>query len=414
MLPLPTSSRSSSPTLPSSPLGSLPSSPLSSKLAIHSLPAPLRPYALRLRALNRSHPVLSRFVSLLLVALSLYGAFSVFPSKPKYAHAPLAWGTHPDAILNYGDYVGLGHQREKVLQSTPPGYADISDKLPWLDKVLAGPLYRRRRSRKERDDGVDRVPLEREGKRSTDRKAEKERHGTLGGSSVEWSTGIVGSGTYLGPVDMRKDSPRSPRPSYSDHDAPSSAALSALSSHIVERGWEFLDAEDEANTAKLQAEAQEKGFLDTLPLRERVRNDEEGRKTAAEGWARIYAAEASGGSGGGVKSALEVQLERLARRAPVVVFSKTTCPYSRRAKKLLADLDLFPPPHIVEVDIRPDGPQLKALLARRTHHSTFPNVIIGSRSVGGADDLDALLREEGEGGLEAVLGEVGVEMRGEV
>ncbi|GAA5889846.1 hypothetical protein JCM6882_004340 [Rhodosporidiobolus microsporus] len=426
MLPLPTSSRSSSPTLPSTPLGS---PPLSSKLAIHSLPASLRPYALRLRALHRSHPSLSRALSLSLALLFLAAFLSLsrlWPfSGPKVAHAPLAWGTHPDAILNYGDYVGLGQARQKVLDATPRGYADVSDKIPWLDKVLDGPLYRSRRSRREREQGKEAVRLGKEGKRSAGgRRAEMERHGTLGGASVEWSTGVVGSGTYLGPVDMRKDPPSSSSSSSSssadDDPSTTSPALAALTSHILSRGWEFLDEEDRLNTLKLHSDARAKGFLASLPLRERVRDSEKGRREASEGWARIYAAEASGG-GGGVKSALEVQLERLVRRAPVVVFSKTTCPHSRRAKELLSSLDLFPPPHIIEVDLRPDAPTLKALLARRTLHHTFPNIVIGSRSIGGADDLEALLAEgegEGEGGLQrvlqGVLEEVGVRVRGEV
>lgn len=48
---------------------------------------------------------------------------------------------------------------------------------------------------------------------------------------------------------------------------------------------------------------------------------------------------------------------------------------------------------------------LKALLARRTNHRTWPNIIIGSRSIGGADDLDRLL-ENGE--LGEMLEDVGV------
>lgn len=55
-----------------------------------------------------------------------------------------------------------------------------------------------------------------------------------------------------------------------------------------------------------------------------------------------------------------------------------------------------------------DMAQLKALLARRTLHSTWPNIIVGSRSIGGADDLDRLI-ESGE--FAEMLDEVGVRMR---
>ncbi|GAA6044057.1 hypothetical protein JCM8097_008698 [Rhodosporidiobolus ruineniae] len=411
MLPLPTSSRSSSPTLSSSPLAAAAPSLASAKLAIHSLPAPLRPYALRLRALDRSHPLKTRLAALVLLLVALYSLLGslvalVFPAPT--AHTPLAWGTHPDAVLNYGDYVGLGLAREKALAATPKDYADITDRLPRLDRELGGPLYRRRRSRGEREAGEKPMDLSEGGKDKGGRKkgTGKERHGTLGGASVEWSTGVVGSGVYLGPVDMRKDAPSSPPPSPSAVEAGTSPALDALSAHMLAKGWVYLDVEDKENTAKLLLEAKEKDFLDSLPLRERVREDPKGRKEAAEGWARIYAAEAQGGW---PKSALEVQLERLARRSPVVVFSKTTCPFSRRAKQALERLQLYPAPHIVEVDLRPDAPAIKGLLARRTRHDTYPNILIGSRSIGGADDLDALLSSaEGRAELKGMLDEVGV------
>ncbi|GAA5857990.1 hypothetical protein JCM8547_006653 [Rhodosporidiobolus lusitaniae] len=410
MLPQPASSRSSSPMIPS-----LPSSPLlspSSKLAISSLPAPLRPVALRLRAVHRSRPFLLPLSSLSLLFL----LFLFFPRSAPPAHRPLAWGTHPDAILNYGDYVGLGQMRQKMLESTPKGYPDLGDKIPYLDRELGGPLYRKRRSRAERERGVEGMDLsdgagEGEGrkegggggKKSRKKGAEKERHGVLGGASLEWSTGVVGSGVYLGPVDMMKDSPSSRFFSPSE----TSPALSALSSHILAKGWVYLDASDQQNTEKLQLDARAKGYLSSLPLRERVRGDEEGMREAAEGWSKIYAAEAM--EGGMLKSALEVQLERTVRRAPVVVFSKSTCPHSRRAKSLLSSLGLYPLPHIIEVDLRPDGKTLKSLLARKTGHSTFPNIIIGGRSIGGADDLEDA-KEEAE--LKGMLEEVGVRWEG--
>ncbi|KPV72788.1 uncharacterized protein RHOBADRAFT_17525 [Rhodotorula graminis WP1] len=95
----------------------------------------------------------------------------------------------------------------------------------------------------------------------------------------------------------------------------------------------------------------------------------------------------------------------MVRRVPVVVFSKTTCPYSKRAKARLESLGLRPAMHVVEVDQRPDMPQLHGLLRRRTNHATWPNIIVGSRSIGGADDLERLLAN---GELGDMLDEVGV------
>lgn len=85
-----------------------------------------------------------------------------------------------------------------------------------------------------------------------------------------------------------------------------------------------------------------------------------------------------------------------ARRAlqshPVVVFSKTYCPYSRRAKELLATYKLEPPPLVFELDVREDGRLIQETLRRLTGRSTVPNVIVGpaGESIGGADDVAAM------------------------
>lgn len=76
--------------------------------------------------------------------------------------------------------------------------------------------------------------------------------------------------------------------------------------------------------------------------------------------------------------------------SPLVVFSKSYCPYSRRAKSLLQTYALDPAPRVVEVDLREDGDLLKVILTRLTKHSTFPNIILRGRSLGGADDLQTL------------------------
>jgi len=94
-----------------------------------------------------------------------------------------------------------------------------------------------------------------------------------------------------------------------------------------------------------------------------------------------------------------------ARVPPVVVFSKTYCPYSKRAKNLLASMSLMPEPFIVEVDLRDDAGTVKELLMRLTGHGTFPNVIVQRKSIGGSDDLTRL---HGSGELVQVLAAAGV------
>ncbi|EJU04087.1 hypothetical protein DACRYDRAFT_48120, partial [Dacryopinax primogenitus] len=69
--------------------------------------------------------------------------------------------------------------------------------------------------------------------------------------------------------------------------------------------------------------------------------------------------------------------------------------FSKKAKSLLVQLRLSPPPAIVEADLRSDTAILKSLLSKLTNHSTFPNVFIGGHSIGGSDDLQAL-HEQGK------------------
>ncbi|KAL7281527.1 glutaredoxin [Trametes coccinea BRFM310] len=78
--------------------------------------------------------------------------------------------------------------------------------------------------------------------------------------------------------------------------------------------------------------------------------------------------------------------KRLARH-PLVVFSKTYCPYSQRAKALLETYHITPAPRIVEVNVRSDGPQIQAILARLTGRRTVPNILLNGESIGGSDDI---------------------------
>jgi len=107
-----------------------------------------------------------------------------------------------------------------------------------------------------------------------------------------------------------------------------------------------------------------------------------------------------------VSGGWEERLEAL-QEYPLVVFSKSYCPYSRRAKKLLETYDLSPAPKIIEVDWRADSSHIKTLLTRLTHHSTFPNVILRGHSLGGSDDLIRLHEEDR---LRQVLEKAGIKV----
>ncbi|KAI1764250.1 glutaredoxin [Hypoxylon sp. FL1150] len=88
---------------------------------------------------------------------------------------------------------------------------------------------------------------------------------------------------------------------------------------------------------------------------------------------------------------IDATLNTILKKAPVVIFSKTYCPYSKRAKGLLLDkYSIDPAPYVVELDEHPLGKQLQARLGVTTGRKTVPNIMINGKSVGGSDDIAEL------------------------
>jgi len=79
----------------------------------------------------------------------------------------------------------------------------------------------------------------------------------------------------------------------------------------------------------------------------------------------------------------------------IVVFSKTWCPYSKRAKELLTERNSEVDPYIIELDKRDDGAALQSYLNDRTGQKTVPNVFIKQQHIGGSDTLADLDRADG-------------------
>lgn len=78
----------------------------------------------------------------------------------------------------------------------------------------------------------------------------------------------------------------------------------------------------------------------------------------------------------------------------VIIFSKSYCPYSRKAKDiLLQKYKITPLPFVVELDEHPLGPKLQDELASSTGRRTVPNILINGKSIGGGDDVAKLHRE---------------------
>ncbi|CUM51460.1 unnamed protein product [Debaryomyces tyrocola] len=84
--------------------------------------------------------------------------------------------------------------------------------------------------------------------------------------------------------------------------------------------------------------------------------------------------------------------------SPMVIFSKTYCPYSKRLKQLLRDnYQITPEPTIVELDKHGYGQNLQEYLEETTGRGTVPNVLVGTslESRGGCDDMKKL-HDEGK------------------
>ncbi|KAK1710206.1 glutaredoxin [Colletotrichum lupini] len=86
--------------------------------------------------------------------------------------------------------------------------------------------------------------------------------------------------------------------------------------------------------------------------------------------------------------AVKVELNSILKKSPVIIFSKSYCPYSKKAKALLLEkYSIEPTPYVVELDKHPLGPQLQAFLGEKTGRKTVPNILVNSVSIGGADDV---------------------------
>ncbi|XP_041006674.1 glutaredoxin-like [Juglans microcarpa x Juglans regia] len=87
---------------------------------------------------------------------------------------------------------------------------------------------------------------------------------------------------------------------------------------------------------------------------------------------------------------------------PVVVFSKTYCPYCVKVKQLLTQVGATF--KAVELDSEIDGGEIQSALGEWTGQTTVPNVFIGGNHIGGCDTTSAMHKE---GKLVPLLTEAG-------
>lgn len=91
---------------------------------------------------------------------------------------------------------------------------------------------------------------------------------------------------------------------------------------------------------------------------------------------------------------------------PVIVYSKTWCPYCAQVKQLFSQLEV--PAKIVELDQVVEGDDVQAALFEVSASRTVPQVFINDQFVGGADDT---LMEEHSGALRKRLEEIGIKIK---
>lgn len=89
--------------------------------------------------------------------------------------------------------------------------------------------------------------------------------------------------------------------------------------------------------------------------------------------------------------------------SPVVLFTKSRCPYCVAARNLFDGMGVAY--DAVELDKRSDGRDVQDALRERTGQRTVPNIFVGGGHVGGCDDL---MQAESDGTLRKMLEGVGI------
>ena len=91
------------------------------------------------------------------------------------------------------------------------------------------------------------------------------------------------------------------------------------------------------------------------------------------------------------------EFENLTVNYPIILFSKTYCPFSKGLKELFANFNITPSLKIVELDTHENGAALQEHIAEKTGRKTVPNVIIPNnnlQSLGGFDDFKSMTHED--------------------
>lgn len=98
-------------------------------------------------------------------------------------------------------------------------------------------------------------------------------------------------------------------------------------------------------------------------------------------------------------------IQQLINKYPVMVFSKSYCPYSQKAKNVLSKYNMGENYHVLELDqLSPSSKidEYQDALGKLTGARTVPRVFINGKFIGGGDDTSAL---DQKGDLQRLLKE---------
>ncbi|CAH3192888.1 unnamed protein product [Porites evermanni] len=97
-------------------------------------------------------------------------------------------------------------------------------------------------------------------------------------------------------------------------------------------------------------------------------------------------------------------IESAIKKHNVVVFSKTTCPFSALAKRILSEAGVEEM-KVYEIEQRQDAAEIQSALQVMTGRRTVPNVFIKGTSIGGGSETAELYQS---GKLKEMLQEQGI------
>ena len=148
----------------------------------------------------------------------------------------------------------------------------------------------------------------------------------------------------------------------------------------------------------VRAQAKEGGFVEGLinNLTVAIQSSPlaEGKKALAVAQAGSYD-----------EAAVAAQLETYISDNAVMIFSFSTCPFCKNAKRLLDDMDVSY--KAIELNEVEGGMAIRAELAKKTGRTSMPNIWIGGQGIGGCNDGPGIMTLKKSGELFKMLEKAG-------